>query len=171
MSLDMQEEIVDLARAVGLWLMQRQWSLVTAESCTGGLLSAAITEIPGSSGWFDRGFVTYSNEAKISQLGVSPLTLHSHGAVSEQTVREMLAGALAASVAHVAVAVSGVAGPAGGTPEKPVGTVCFGWASRGSKAECVTRHFEGDRAAVRWQATRLALAGIIDPAVRQVAVK
>lgn len=163
----MDQDIVNLAREIGQWLAQRQWMLVTAESCTGGLVSAAITEIAGSSGWFDSGFVTYSNEAKISQLGVSPLTLHSHGAVSEQTVREMLAGALAASVAHVAVAVSGVAGPGGGTPEKPVGTVCFGWACRGGKPECVTRHFDGDRAAVRWQATRLALAGIIDPAARR----
>jgi nicotinamide-nucleotide amidase len=163
----MDQEIVELAREIGQWLVQRQWMMATAESCTGGLVSAAITEIAGSSAWFDRGFITYSNEAKTSQLGVSPLTLHSHGAVSEQTVREMLAGALANSLAHVAVAISGIAGPGGGTAEKPVGTVCFGWASRGSMPSCVTRHFEGDRAAVRWQATRLALAGIIDPAQRK----
>lgn len=163
----MDQEIVELARDIGQWLMQRQWMLATAESCTGGLVSAAITEIAGSSAWFDRGFVTYSNEAKTSQLGVSPLTLHAYGAVSEQTVREMLAGALANSLAQVAVAVSGVAGPGGGTAEKPVGTVCFGWITRGGSPACITRHFLGDRAAVRWQATKLALTGILDPAARR----
>ena len=160
-------EIEDLSRDIGAWLMQRKWMIATAESCTGGLVSGAITEIAGASAWFDRAFITYSNEAKTSMLGVSPLTLHSYGAVSEQTVREMLTGALANSLAHVAVAISGIAGPGGGTSEKPVGTVCFGWCTRGGKPECITRHFDGDRTAVRLQATKLALAGILDPEVRR----
>lgn len=156
------DEFFEQARAVGAALLAHQWQLATAESCTGGMVSAAVTEVAGSSAWFDRAFVTYSNEAKVGLLDVSPLTLHAHGAVSEQTVREMLAGALAHSVAHVAVAISGIAGPAGGTPEKPVGTVCFGWQRRGLPPVCVTRHLEGDRGAVRRQSTRIALAGVLE---------
>lgn len=156
----MSTEMPDLARELGDGLMRHQWLLVTAESCTGGLVAGAVTEVAGSSAWFDRGFVTYSNEAKVELLGVSQLTLHAHGAVSEETVREMLAGALAKSVAHVAVAVSGIAGPGGGTPEKPVGTVCFGWQRRGYPSECVTRHFAGDRSEVREAAVRVALEGL-----------
>ena len=157
----MNEAILSLSTHVGERMRQRGWQLATAESCTGGLVSAAITEIAGSSAWFDRAFVTYSNESKVELLGVSPLTLHAHGAVSEQTVREMLAGALARSVAHVAVAVSGIAGPGGGTAEKPVGTVCFGWQWRGSAALCTTHHLEGNRAAVRAQSVEIALSGLL----------
>lgn len=163
----MNDEIRALAVRVGALMQERGWLLATAESCTGGLVSAAITEIAGSSAWFDRGFVTYSNEAKTEMLGVSPLTIHAHGAVSEQTVREMLTGALARSQAQVAVAVSGIAGPGGGTAEKPVGTVCFGWMWRGGAAECLTRHFEGERAVVRQQSVVLALTGLLDPAGRR----
>lgn len=158
----MSEEIRMLAERVGRALQAQRWQLATAESCTGGLVSAAVTEIAGSSGWFDRGFVTYSNEAKVEMLGVSPLTLHAHGAVSEETVREMLAGALAKSVAHVVLAISGVAGPAGGTAEKPVGTVCFGWQRRGYPAVCLTLHLPGDRAAVRAAAVQRALQGVLE---------
>jgi len=157
----MSNEIHDMAIKLGEALVGHHWQLSTAESCTGGLVAGAVTEIAGSSAWFDRGFVTYSNEAKVEMLGVSPLTLHAHGAVSEATVREMLAGALAKSVAHVAVAISGIAGPGGGTPEKPVGTVCFGWQRRGYPAECITRHFSGDRTAVREAAVRLSLEGLL----------
>lgn len=157
----MNPAILALAEQVGAALLAQQWQLATAESCTGGLVSAAVTEIAGSSAWFDRGFVTYSNEAKVELLGVSLLTLHAHGAVSEQTVHEMLAGALAKSVAHVAVAISGIAGPGGGTPEKPVGCVCFGWQRRGYPARCVTQQIAGDRAAVRETATRVALEGVL----------
>ena len=120
-----------LAIDVGRALAVRKWTLATAESCTGGLVAGAITDIAGSSGWFDRGFVTYSNEAKVDLLGVRPETLARFGAVSEATVREMAAGALGRSRADIAVAVTGVAGPAGGTPEKPVGLVWFAWAVRG----------------------------------------
>ncbi len=156
----MSNDLDELARALGEALLQRHWQLATAESCTGGLVAGAVTAIAGSSAWFDRGFVTYSNEAKVELLAVSPLTLHAHGAVSEETVREMLTGALAKSLAHVAVAVSGIAGPGGGTPDKPVGTVCFGWQRRGYPAECVTHHFAGDRQAVRDAAVRCALEGV-----------
>lgn len=156
------DEFYELAQKVGAALQGHQWQLATAESCTGGMVSAAVTEVAGSSAWFDRAFITYSNEAKVGLLDVSPLTLHAHGAVSEQTVREMLAGALAHSVAHVAVAISGIAGPGGGTPDKPVGTVCFGWQRRGLTPVCVTRHLQGDRAAVRKQSTQIALTGVLD---------
>ncbi|PLK50884.1 CinA family protein [Uliginosibacterium sp. TH139] len=158
----MSPEVISLAAQVGIALQAQRWQLATAESCTGGLVCAAVTEIAGSSGWFDRGFVTYSNEAKVEMLGVSPLTLHAHGAVSEETVREMLAGALAKSVAHVLLAISGIAGPAGGTAEKPVGTVCFGWQRRGYPAQCLTLLLPGDRVAVREAAVLRALQGVLD---------
>lgn len=162
----MTQELHALAEQLGRALLAHQWQLATAESCTGGLVSAAVTEIAGSSAWFDRAFVTYSNEAKTGMLGVSPLTLHAHGAVSEQTVREMLAGALARSGAHLVVAISGIAGPAGGSPEKPVGTVCFGWQRRGAQPACRTEHLPGDRAAVRAASTRIALEGLLALAQR-----
>lgn len=154
-------EFNELAQKVGQALQMHQWLLATAESCTGGMVSAVVTDIAGSSAWFDRGFVTYSNEAKIEMLGVSQLTLHAHGAVSEQTVREMVTGALAKSVAHVAVAISGIAGPGGGTPEKPVGTVCFGWLRRGMTPVCMTHLLDGERGSVRIQSARIALEGIL----------
>lgn len=148
----------EVARSLGARLLQAGCLLVTAESCTGGGIAAAVTAIPGSSAWFDRGFVTYSNASKVELLGVSPATLAAHGAVSEATVREMAAGALARSQGHVALAVSGVAGPDGGTAEKPVGTVWIGWATReGTSARKFL--FAGDRAEVRRQAAIAALEG------------
>jgi len=143
-------------RACGA-LLARGWMVATAESCTGGLIAQQLTEIGGSSVWFERGFVTYSNAAKIDSLGVRAETLAEHGAVSAQTVEEMAAGALAHSVADVTVAVSGVAGPSGGSPDKPVGTVWFGFAVRDGQTESVLQHFEGDRAAVRAAAAAFAL--------------
>lgn len=136
--------------------------LVAAESCTGGWLAKAVTDVPGSSGWFERGFVTYSNAAKVEMLGVDFSTLETCGAVSERTVAEMAAGALARSRADIAVAISGVAGPEGGTPDKPVGTVWLAWARRGHPA--VTEHwlYEGGREAVRLQAVFDALRGLIE---------
>jgi nicotinamide-nucleotide amidase len=157
-------EAFELAAALGGVLGARGWRVATAESCTGGLIAGAITEVAGSSGWFDRGFVTYSNEAKGEMLGVRPETLAAHGAVSEATAREMASGALAGSAADLAVAVTGVAGPSGGTPGKPVGMVCFGWARRNGAVETTTRHFGGDRAAIRQEAVALALAGLIERA-------
>lgn len=134
--------------------------MATAESCTGGLVAAAVTEVAGSSEWFERAFITYSNRAKIEMLGVSASTLAQHGAVSEATVREMAAGAVARSGADIAVAISGVAGPSGGSADKPVGTVWFAWAS-GSGVDVQCECFAGDRAAVRQRAAQVALEGLL----------
>jgi nicotinamide-nucleotide amidase len=153
-----------LAIALGEALRARGWLCATAESCTGGLVAGAITDIAGSSEWFERGFVTYSNEAKIAMLGVAPAILAEHGAVSEPTVRAMVQGALAESRAQVAAAVTGIAGPGGAVPGKPVGTVCFAWATRGSAPRVETHRLPGDRATVRSASVALALRGLIDAA-------
>jgi nicotinamide-nucleotide amidase len=155
-----------IANRVGEQLKTKGLVLVTAESCTGGWVAQAVTSVSGSSEWFDRGFVTYSNEAKREMLGVRGETLEQHGAVSEETAREMAAGALAASRADLAVAITGVAGPTGGTPQKPVGMVCFAWALRGGAVESATRHFDGDREAVRRQSVMFGLQGVLDRAAR-----
>lgn len=136
--------------------------LATAESCTGGWAAQALTSISGSSEWFERGFVTYSNAAKEEMLGVAPGTLERHGAVSEQTAREMASGALARSRADIALAITGVAGPTGGTPDKPVGMVCFAWARKGAPIACSTRQFRGDRDTVRRQSVIAALQGVLE---------
>jgi nicotinamide-nucleotide amidase len=154
-------EIETLARAVSHELKRQGLMLVTAESCTGGWVAQAVTAVPGSSHWFERGFVTYTYISKREMLGVSSATLGQHGAVSEPTVREMVAGALAHSHAQVAVAVSGTAGPGGGTPDKPVGTVCFAWGIKDGALECETRHFAGDRQSVRRQSVEQALDGVL----------
>ena len=155
-------ELDVLARRVGEALAARGLWLATAESCTGGWIAEAVTAIAGSSGWFDRGFVTYSNAAKADMLGVRDDTLARHGAVSEATVGEMAAGALDQSRADLAVAVSGVAGPGGGSAAKPVGTVCLAWARRGAPTATTTVHLAGDRAAVRRQTVLLALQGVLE---------
>jgi nicotinamide-nucleotide amidase len=154
-------ELDALARRVGEALAARGWRLASAESCTGGWIAEAVTAISGSSAWFDRGFVTYSKEAKMDMLGVSAQTLADHGAVSEATVREMAEGALVHSLADVAVAVSGVAGPTGGTAAKPVGMVCIAWATKSAPTRSLTLHFAGDRTAVRRQTVIRALDGIL----------
>lgn len=151
----------DLARQLGQALLARGEWLATAESCTGGGVAQAVTEVAGSSGWFDRGFVTYSNAAKTELLGVPELTLDRHGAVSEATARAMAQGALAHSRADWTVAITGIAGPGGGTPDKPVGTVCFAWALRDGGCEAQTLRFTGDRAAVRAQSVLHALRGLL----------
>lgn len=156
------DTISTLATLVGAQLKARGLLLATSESCTGGWVAQAITAVSGSSGWFERGFVTYSNAAKEEMLGVRAETLAAHGAVSEQTAREMAAGALRRSQAQVAVAITGVAGPAGGTPEKPVGTVCFAWARSGSEPQSDTRRFDGDRESVRRQSVIAALQGVLE---------
>ena len=143
-------------------MKSRQLMLVTAESCTGGWVSEAVTMVPGSSDWFERGFVTYTYISKREMLGVKEATLGRHGAVAEEVVREMAQGALARSRAQVAVAVSGVAGPSGGTPEKPVGTVCFAWANKEGDLRTATQRYPGDREAVRRQAVEYALKGVVD---------
>ena len=151
-----------LATEVGAALKSHGMMLVTAESCTGGGVASAVTEIAGSSAWFDRGFVTYSNQAKMDMLGVSPSTLLRYGAVSEATVREMVAGALRHSQARIALAVSGIAGPGGGTTDKPVGTVWFAWGLKDGVMFSRLHQLVGDRAEIRDQAVHIALSGVLE---------
>jgi nicotinamide-nucleotide amidase len=149
-----------LAKKIGERLKAAGAKLVTAESCTGGWAAQMVTSVAGSSEWFERGFVTYSNEAKQELLGVRAETLRNHGAVSEETAREMAQGALRNSRGTVAVSVTGVAGPGGGTPQKPVGMVCFAWATARS-VHSETRRFAGDRESVRRQSVIHALEGVL----------
>ena len=158
----MADAIVALAAELGAALHARHWRCAAAESCTGGLVAGAITAIAGSSAWFERGFVTYTNEAKVEMLGVAPVLLHEHGAVSEPVARAMAEGALAQSPADLAVAITGVAGPGGGTAAKPVGMVCFAWARRGGETEAESLQLPGDRAAVREAAVAVALRGLLE---------
>ena len=153
-------ELLALAGEVATEVQQRRLTLVTAESCTGGWIAKTLTDLPGSSAWFDAGVVTYSYEAKEALLGVNPRTLEHAGAVSEETVLEMVSGALARFGAGVAVAVTGIAGPSGGTPGKPVGTVWIGWKRRGGYGHGRLFHFPGDREAVRRQTVAAALIGL-----------
>ncbi|MBT8421479.1 MAG: nicotinamide-nucleotide amidohydrolase family protein [Gammaproteobacteria bacterium] len=157
--------IPTLATRVGKYLADQRLVLVTAESCTGGWIAQAITDVAGSSMWFDRGFVTYSNLSKQEMLGVGEAALQRYGAVSEAVAREMAMGALTHSAAQVGVAVSGIAGPGGGTADKPVGTVCFAWAintgdGKGAVVKATTGCFAGDREAIRRQAVVEALQGV-----------
>jgi nicotinamide-nucleotide amidase len=151
------EQLTELAFELGQTAKASGQHLVTAESCTGGMIAQLLTERGGSSAWFERGFVTYSNTAKMQSLGVLGDTLRAYGAVSEQVAREMAQGALKHSMAQWAMAVTGVAGPTGGSAEKPVGTVCFAWASA-NRLESVTQWFAGDRNDVRHQTAGYALA-------------
>lgn len=153
-------DLAPTVRQLAAALQQRGWLMATAESCTGGQIAAACTDLAGSSLWFDRGFVTYSNAAKTEMLGVPAALITAHGAVSEAVVRAMAQGAVAHSQAQVSVAVSGVAGPSGGSAEKPVGTVWLAWCVQGQVHSRV-HHFLGDRAAVRAQTTVLALQHLV----------
>lgn len=153
-------ELLALASEVADEVQRCRLMLVTAESCTGGWIAKTLTDLPGSSAWFDAGVVTYSYEAKEALLGVNPRTLELTGAVSEETVLEMVAGALARFGAGVAVAVTGIAGPTGGTSDKPVGTVWIGWKCRGGYAHARMFRFPGDREAVRRQTVAAALEGL-----------
>lgn len=147
----------ELSEQTGKELLRLQRQVTAAESCTGGWIAKVFTDISGSSAWFERGFVTYSNEAKQQMLGVSAASLNTFGAVSEAVVREMASGALAAAHADYAISVSGIAGPDGGTQEKPVGTVWFGFASAAGEAAAISQHFQGDREAVRRQSVAFSL--------------
>ena len=151
-----------LATLVGARLKTKGLMLATAESCTGGWVAQAITAISGSSDWFERGFVSYSNAAKTEMLGVGTATLMTHGAVSEATAREMASGALRHSKAQVSLAITGVAGPTGGTADKPVGMVCFAWIVPAAAVRSVTKHFDGDRESVRRQSVIFALQGVLE---------
>ena len=153
--IDAANRVLAAARTVGL-------KVATAESCTGGLVAAALTEIAGSSDVVERGFVTYSNAAKQEMLGVRPATIAKHGAVSEETAREMALGALEHSRGTIALAITGIAGPGGGSAAKPVGTVCFAWARKGEAVSVETRRFSGDRDAVRRQSVEHALRKVLD---------
>jgi nicotinamide-nucleotide amidase len=158
----MSERLDALAAELGRRLSAGSLKLVTAESCTGGWIAKVVTDIPGSSGWLDRGFVTYSNESKRELLGVAVETLATAGAVSAETVAEMAQGALANSRADLAVAVSGIAGPGGGSEEKPVGTVFFAWMRRGEEPHTQRVQFAGERHEVRHQSVRLALERLLE---------
>jgi nicotinamide-nucleotide amidase len=152
-----QDELEHLAAQLGLALMRNGWRIAVAESCTGGWAAQAMTAVAGSSQWFERGFVTYSNDAKQDLLGVAGKTLVQFGAVSTETAREMAQGVLRHSRAQVAFAITGIAGPTGGSPDKPVGTVCFCWAWPGQEPRLERMLFPGDRRLVRAQSVRHAL--------------
>lgn len=154
------DALLKLSNELGATLQKRHWSLTLAESCTGGWASQVVTMCKGSSSHFERGFVTYSNLSKTEMLGVAENTLEKYGAVSEETAREMAVGALEHSNAQIAAAITGIAGPDGATPGKPVGTVCFAWATMDGVLQSETRHFNGDRDAVRRQSVVAALEGV-----------
>ncbi|GHU25614.1 nicotinamide-nucleotide amidohydrolase PncC [Betaproteobacteria bacterium] len=162
MTLFDQSSLETLTARVGAALLADHLKLVTAESCTGGWVSQCLTAIAGSSAWFERGFVTYSNAAKQEMLGVPEATLEAHGAVSQPVAVAMAEGALRHSRADWAVSITGIAGPDGGSDEKPVGTVCFAWAGREIGTTTETRHFSGDRQAVRAQSVAYVLAGLFE---------
>lgn len=157
----MDAELQNLSESVGAACLQRRVLLCTAESCTGGWMAQVITHTAGSSSWFDRGFVTYSDEAKTDMLNVRPETLQQFGAVSQETAGEMAAGALKNSKAMISLSITGIAGPTGGSPGKPVGTVCFAWVLRGGEPKTETRLYAGDRETVRRQSVIHALQGLL----------
>ncbi len=160
----MDKDLTELSAAIGSAALaasgRRRVLIATAESCTGGWAAQVITHTAGSSAWFDRGFVTYSNEAKVEMLGVRQEILETHGAVSEETAADMAAGALKNSNAMISLAITGIAGPTGGSPGKPVGTVCFAWCRVGETSATETVLFAGDREAIRRQAVLHALRGL-----------
>lgn len=165
MTLPTDDELRELANTLACAAKTHHLSVVTAESCTGGWIAKVLTDLPGSSTWFDCGIVVYSYEAKQGFLGVNPHTLEQHGAVSRETVVEMVSGALVHSAANLAVAVTGIAGPGGGTSDKPVGTVWIAWKRRGGYPHASAHQFDGDREAVRRQTVAAALTGLIAQAV------
>lgn len=150
----------DLTKTLSEILLSKAWTISLAESCTGGLVCATLTELAGSSNWFERGYITYSNEAKTQCLDVPSALIESHGAVSEQVAKAMAEGARIHSGSNVAVSITGIAGPTGGSIEKPIGTVCFGWATE-NQVLTKTMRFDGDRQMVRQQATEFALTELI----------
>ena len=158
----MDKELVQLSAVLGTACRQHQLTIAVAESCTGGWVAQVITHTAGSSAWFERGFVTYSNQAKVDMLGVSKATLEAHGAVSLETAGEMAAGALRHSQAQISLAITGVAGPAGGSPDKPVGTVCFAWCIGSQATQAEQYRFEGDRESIRRQALIHGLQGLLN---------
>ncbi|MGY3264627.1 CinA family protein [Lysobacter sp. HA35] len=162
MDLPSDDDLRRLGETLARAAQDNRLTVVTAESCTGGWIAKTLTDLAGSSAWFDCGMVVYSYEAKQAMLGVNPHTLEEHGAVSRETVVEMVSGALVHSAATLAVAVTGIAGPSGATPGKPVGTVWIAWKRRGGYPHASVHHFEGDREAVRRQTVAASLAGLIE---------
>ena len=156
----MDNELFKLAQQLGLLLKSKEKIIATAESCTGGWLAQIITEVSGSSAWFDRGFVTYSNAAKMQMLGIKSETLDKFGAVSAQTAVEMVKGALDHSDADCAIAVTGIAGPEGGTAEKPIGTVFIAWAYKNQEIKVIQKKLTGNRHEIRRQTVKIALEGV-----------
>ncbi len=156
------EELHQLATELGDRLRARGWMLATAESCTGGWVGQLLTSLPGSSQWYERGFITYANAAKVEMLDVPQATLEAHGAVSEETAMAMASGALKHSHAQAALAISGIAGPGGGTPQKPVGLVCYGWALEDGTVMSSICRLDGDREEIRSRAVAAALRGLIE---------
>ena len=154
------DDIAVRVRTLATLLIRQQRRLATAESCTGGMIAGALTALAGSSAWFERGWVTYSNRAKQEELGVDPALISAHGAVSEAVAAAMATGARKVAGTDYALSVTGIAGPDGGTPEKPIGTVCFGWSTPTQK-QTDTQHFIGDRQQIREQAVAHALSGLI----------
>lgn len=162
----MDEDLIALSTALGSACHQHQLTIATAESCTGGWAAQVITHTAGSSTWFERGFVTYANAAKVDMLGVLPATLETYGAVSRQTAMEMASGAIAHSKADISLSITGIAGPSGGSPGKPVGTVCFAWCIKGGAAEAEQCQLSGDREAIRRAAVKHGLQGLLDRITR-----
>lgn len=160
----MDQELVELSEAVGAACRKHGLLIATAESCTGGWAAQVITHTAGSSAWFERGFITYTNAAKADMLGVRMDTIEAFGAVSLETAGEMASGALKNSRAMISLAITGIAGPTGGSPDKPVGTVCFAWCTNGRAPSCQRRLFTGDREAIRRQSVIYALSGLIERA-------
>ena len=156
------DNLTTLSVELGAILKARNLKLALAESCTGGMVAEVITRVAGSSAWFDRGFVTYSNQAKIDMLGVLPETLEKFGAVSEEVAVEMVLGTLKLSHSQIAGSVTGIAGPNGGSAQKPVGTVCFAWANSNQPASVTTQHFAGSRQQVRQQAATFLIQQLIE---------
>ena len=157
-----EDELQQLATQLGDKLLARGWMVATAESCTGGWVGQLLTSLPGSSAWYERGFITYSNAAKTEMLGVPTDTLEIHGAVSEETACAMATGALTHSHAQASLAITGIAGPGGGTPQKPVGMVCYGWAFTDGTVISSNCRLSGDREEIRSRAAAAALRGLID---------
>lgn len=156
------QKLEQLTKELGVILIQRGLMLVTAESCTGGWIGQTVTSIPGSSKWYERGFITYSNNSKSEVLGVRHRSLEEFGAVSEQIAAEMAAGAISSSHAQLSIAVTGIAGPGGATEDKPVGMICHSWAIKNGLARTAVCFLEGDRESIRKQAVAIALQGAID---------
>ena len=155
---DLHEVTQELARV----LIKNHWHLSTAESCTGGMVAASITELAGSSEWFERGYVTYSNQSKSEDIDVSQNLIEQHGAVSDQVARAMALGAKQNSGSDLSLSITGIAGPTGGSQEKPIGTVCFAWALANDQIVSETKHFEGDRQQIRQQACDFSLRKLLD---------